>query len=276
MAQEGLLKQTNKSYLIEYLLDRIYKLDKNNIISITGETGSGKSFSALSLAETLSPDRFNINYVIFEPQEFSDLIKSQVLQKGDVIVWDEAGVGIPSKLWWSILNRSINYILQVFRNENISLIFTTPNLGFIDSDARKLLHFYFSMLRIDSKKKIAYIKPLRKKTIQIRDKSTIYAMYIRTPNNIKITKFGLKMPSKDLLRDYLKKKRLYQARLYSGLNEDIKRFNILRKSMPTKEEIIIYNKYKLGKTQEELAREYKTYPMKINRILNKCKNYFLE
>ena len=156
MAQEGLLKQTNKSYLIEYLLDRIYKLDKNNIISITGETGSGKSFSALSLAETLSPDRFNINYVIFEPQEFSDLIKSQVLQKGDVIVWDEAGVGIPSKLWWSILNRSINYILQVFRNENISLIFTTPNLGFIDSDARKLLHFYFSMLRIDSKKKIAY------------------------------------------------------------------------------------------------------------------------
>ena len=61
MVQKALLKLTSKSYLINYLLKRVYEKDKNNIMIVTGETGSGKSYFAMSLAETLSPKRFTIN-----------------------------------------------------------------------------------------------------------------------------------------------------------------------------------------------------------------------
>lgn len=127
------------SLLIQYIHERIRE-NKNVLLLVTGETGGGKSYIAIRLGEILNPHRFNINRVVFTPEDFMALINSGRLEKGDVIVFDEAGVGIPSKEWYEISNRLMMYVLQTFRIKNLIVIFTTPSISFIDNDSRKLLH----------------------------------------------------------------------------------------------------------------------------------------
>jgi len=113
------------------------------MIAITGETGSGKSYSALTIAELIDPE-FNIDKVVFEPKDFLKLLDTA--KRGDVIVFDEAGVGIPAREWQTIQNKLFGYVLQVIRYKNIGIIFTVPHLNFIDSQARRLIHYALTVV----------------------------------------------------------------------------------------------------------------------------------
>jgi len=76
--------------IIKYIKNRI-KNNKNFLCTITGPTGSGKTWSALSIASLLDSE-FNINRVIFRGRELMKLINEGDLKPGSVIIWDEAGV----------------------------------------------------------------------------------------------------------------------------------------------------------------------------------------
>jgi len=133
---------------------RMLYQNKNWLSIICGATGSGKSYSALTLAKLIGGQVF----VVFTPIEFLRLLNSEKLSKGDVIVFDEAGVGMSSREWYSIQNKLLGTILQTFRNMNVAVIFTTPNLTFIDVQARKLFHSYFETAFLDYKKEEAHLK----------------------------------------------------------------------------------------------------------------------
>ena len=128
--------------------------NKNWLAIVCGETGSGKSYSALSLAKQIG----NKIFIVFTPLEFLKLLNSNQLSKGDTIIFDEAGVGMSSREWYSVQNKLLGTILQTFRNMNVNVIFTTPNLSFIDVQARKLFHNYFETSYIDYQKEEAYLK----------------------------------------------------------------------------------------------------------------------
>ena len=113
---------------------------------------SGKSYCALSMAKQLDK-RFTMDNVVFTPEELMNLVESDKLKKGSVIVWDEAGVGISHRSWQSQTNKLINYLLQTFRHRNFILIFTSPHLDFIDASTRKLFHAQFQTKEIDYGKK---------------------------------------------------------------------------------------------------------------------------
>jgi len=86
------------------------------------------------------------------------LLNSGELHTGNMIIFDEAGVGIPSREWYSISNKVISYILQTFRRENLGVMFTTPSLDFIDSQARKLFHSYLETKHINREEKYVTLK----------------------------------------------------------------------------------------------------------------------
>jgi len=107
---------------------------------ITGPTGSGKSYSALTLAKALDPN-FKIEQVVYTPEEFLELCKAENrLPKGSVVVFDEVGVGLSNREFFSKGNRNLNKVLETFRVYNYIVIFTTPSFSFIDSKARRLMH----------------------------------------------------------------------------------------------------------------------------------------
>ena len=68
-----------------WMVSRTKKQNKNNLISVVGKTGSGKTYSALSICEIMSKiDKvpFTIEHVVFSLRELMDLINSGKLKRG--------------------------------------------------------------------------------------------------------------------------------------------------------------------------------------------------
>jgi len=143
--------------IVRYIKYRI-RCNKNFLVILTGPTGSGKSWSALSMGELIDED-FNISRVVFSGTELMKLINSDELKSGSVVVWDEAGVNLSNRNWQSGINKMMNLLLQTFRHRNIILIFTVPYQDFIDAATRKLFHADFQTVSINKAKKTCRIKP---------------------------------------------------------------------------------------------------------------------
>lgn len=185
---------------------------------ITGATGSGKTYSALSFAERWDED-FNIDRVVFTPQEFIKLLNSGNLKKGSVIVADEFGVSMNSRNWQSASNQMLNYVMQTFRSKNYAVLFTSPDFGFIDASARKLFHCHMMTQGINKKAKEVNIKPYM---LQINQRSgDVYYKFlqidVKGQGIKKVNEVGVSLPTKKLIKAYELKK----DKFVSELNAEI-------------------------------------------------------
>jgi len=129
-----MVQEETKPILIQYINQRVMKRNKNFIMLFVGATGSGKSYSALRLAEMLDPT-FTIDRVKFKAKDFMDCINDLVKRseageeiKGRVILWDEFGVEHNAREFMTISNRVINYFFQTSRHLNLIVIMTVPLL----------------------------------------------------------------------------------------------------------------------------------------------------
>lgn len=200
------LPEYGKFSFSKYIKDRVKNKNKNFIMVICGETGSGKSYAALDLAK-LVDGHFNMDRVAFTAQQFMDILNSGKVKKGQVILWDEAGLGVPAREFYTIANRSISYVFQTFRHRNISVILTTPHFGLIDSQIRSMIHCYGEMAHIDHENQISHMKVQRMEHDPKTGKT--YFKYFRTgkgANTVKFTQFPSYLPPSKLLDKYEEKK----------------------------------------------------------------------
>lgn len=142
---------------------------KNALGIFVGGTGTGKSFDLLALHKGIyeyrrgvSPTpKYLIDHCMFKSEDLLErLNEPDKLKIGECWGLDEAGVIISQKTHWSKQNLAINYLCQTFRNLRQVLLLSVPSMGFIDSNIRKLLHYYFETSTIDHKKKLSIVKPL--------------------------------------------------------------------------------------------------------------------
>jgi len=200
--------------------NRLNKENRNWLCAITGDTGSGKSYTALRIGEILDPG-FSISSVAFDPKEFITLVKNGKkgdnggfipLTKGSIIIFDEAGVGMAAREWQSIQNKLMGYILQTFRFKNYGVIFTVPDLSFIDVQARKLFHNYIKTREID------YSCQRVKCSIYVIDHNDwINKTYRHTVGSEgQAAIWGFPKPSEVLISDYERKKAQYAEGLYQS------------------------------------------------------------
>ena len=210
--------------LVQYIRDRVEKKNKNFVMLFVGATGSGKSYSALRLSETLDKT-FNIDRCCFKAKDFMNKVNSLVKEseegaviKGKVILWDEFGVEHNAREFMTISNRVINYFFQTSRHLNLIVIMTVPLLSFIDYATRKLMHSIGEMEGINSATKTANVKFKILQTNVMTGKE--YPKYLRYTKNRKLfvsKKLKFKLPSAKLLEDYEKKKKEFTT----GLNQEI-------------------------------------------------------
>jgi len=214
------------NYFEEYILKRLYDQNKNFITAITGPTGSGKSYSALRLAERIDQD-FNVDNIVFNAQDLLLRIKTGVekdeLTQGSVLVFDEAGVEANSRDWQSTTNKAINYLFQTMRSYNFMVILTLPHIGGLDKQVRQLLHAFMPTQGINYNEHTVEVKPLFLQTNQ--QTGDIYKRYLRVfPDDggtVKLTRVNVKKPSKTLRERYEDKKENYQADLYDDLLSEV-------------------------------------------------------
>lgn len=210
--------RTQLPNLIEYIKDRVLKKNKNFMALIIGSTGSGKSYAALRLGEVLDPE-FDIRNVAFTPNQFMEILTSGRVHKGSVVIYDECGVGMNSRTWYSQTNKMLNYILQTFRYENLIVLFTVPDISFVDSHARKLFHATMECLEIKEARRMCVVKPLMIQNNPALGK--IYRKYLKCPSG-KIKRIYINIPSLSLRKSYEPKKERFGKNLKEGISAVIK------------------------------------------------------
>ena len=212
---------TTATPFLSHIYNSIHKRNKNFIGVCVGRTGSGKSWSMLSLCETLDPT-FTIDRCVFDFFQLRDLVASKKLECGSFILWDEAQVGVSSRESQSELNKETNKIASTFRNRNYGLIFTCPGLGMIDKWLRELTHYIFEPLDIDYKTNRSLISLDKMDYNAKLDKIYKYPPTITVDDEqIKITSLWVPIPSLKLRTAYENHKNKFQDNLYVETEDKI-------------------------------------------------------
>lgn len=87
--------------------DRLIKYDQNWLAAIVGDTGSGKSMASLTIARHIFP-QFNCRYFVHRTDDFIRLLNNkELICKGAVIIYDEAGADYSSREWRSENNKDM-------------------------------------------------------------------------------------------------------------------------------------------------------------------------
>lgn len=146
---------------LRHIYRRVHEYNFNHLGMITGKPRSAKSTTAVQMGCALDKT-FEKNLeerVVYFPNDFMRALQRIKLLKirGGVIVWDEAGVGIPAREWYDISNKSINYAVQVFGVYLPIVYFVSPDVSYIDSQPRKLFHSFYEMNR--KQNKFAIMRP---------------------------------------------------------------------------------------------------------------------
>jgi hypothetical protein len=185
-----------------------FKTNNSWLATMVGKTGSGKSWSAIKIAESLDPE-FTIDNIVFTSDEFLALLESPRLKRGSFIIFDEAGISFGARDFYTDVNKALSAVLQSMRALNFGTIFTVPNMSFVDKHARKLVHSVIETLCInreegyvEAKWKNVWANPIR----DMKDPYYIYPTHltgglIRQESRTRIYKASTK-----LIEEYEKKK----------------------------------------------------------------------
>ena len=207
-----------------YIKQRI-KRNKNLLMLVAGDTGSGKSWTALAIAERVDED-FNEEKIIFTYDELIDVVETQKFPKGSCIIFDEASAeALQARDFMSRKNKSISALLQTFRNMNYVVIFTSPDMSFIDRQARSLLH----MILVTRDDGINYQANLNSVKVYMIRKSIFkggfkYFNILRWKDHAtgeinELSTLLVPKPRPNLIKAYELKKHQFQKKLYRKLRK---------------------------------------------------------
>jgi len=226
------------------------KKNQNNLIAVVGKTGSGKTWSAISICEMMSKIDgvpFGIEHIVFSLKDLMDLINSGTLKRGSKVIFDEPQVSISAREFQSTANKIFNYLLSTFRHRNLSLFFCTPYESLLDKSTRKLFHVKIETLNINTKDKTCRLKP---RYIEYSDykaepyRKQLIICYKDDKSNKKSNKvfyWDVLKPSKELIELYEKKKLDFTNKLNKNISEQLKKYDESGKSITAekKEEVKI-------------------------------------
>jgi len=183
--------------------------------AIVGREGTGKSHSALKLSKTVDPS-FTADDVFFQPQDLLEAFDSDAYGQGDMIVLDEAGVGLGNRSWYDKEQILLNQTLQTVRDDNMGVIFTLPRLEELDSQTIGRLHAFVEMMDVHPAEGWASAK--WKNISLTRDgRGQDFKKYTRlnvNGVNKRISRFAVPAPPADLVEAYESRKEGFKEELY--------------------------------------------------------------
>lgn len=257
------MQKTNiADMFITGIKDRLNKYNLNWMACITGPTGSGKSYSAISLANTIDPN-FSVDKIVFDLEEFLEVLETA--KTGDVIVWDEGGVGFGSRSAMTKDNRGISEIIQTFRYRNLGLIWTTPASGFVDKSGRILFHVILeTQPPIDYKNEVVNMK--WKQSKYSHHFNSIYDQYpviLLNGRRTRVKKVSIKKPPEELVEAYEQKKGDFNKKLLAQKRKEQEEKGINKKELKHKKLLAKKNEV-IQQIQEEGIGNYIDKKGKIN------------
>ncbi len=237
------------SIFIGRLRKGMYEENNGFLILLAGKQRSGKSWGALYLALRITgygeswffedigttKARFDVNkHVVFTAVQFLKLINDPELRQGDVIIWDDCGVGLSADDWYSLMNKTIGAVLQPICEKNITILFTTPNSSLVIKKVRRLFHYLIETKGINRTDKTTFAKIFEIEAATRSDITYYKSMQIPQKDGIvKITQMIMGCPPPEFSTPYrarrkewddeLNRKALKTAQAIEDVEDDIDR-----------------------------------------------------
>lgn len=189
----------------------------NWMASVVGETGSGKSWAAIRIAEALDPN-FSVDQVAFGVLEFLQLVMDDSLGRGSIIVFEEASVEANAQEWYSVSNKVLRQVGDTWRNQNRGAIFTLPAFGQLQKQSRGRMSALIQMTHKNESE--GYTVAKYKWCDQDSDTGKIYKKY-PVIGGKQYKRLKIRKPSADLVEAYEKKKSEYTSNLQEELLEEL-------------------------------------------------------
>ena len=212
-----------ESWILNWIYSRREQQRPINLVFV-GETGSGKSYSALSLAEKVDPN-FSTDNIVFTIEQFMAKLNSRP-PAGTVIVFDEAGLEISNKEWHDMQIIIFGKTAQSMRYRGIMVFYTVPRLPFIDSTTRQLIQ-----LLLESTGERGTMKPFLIRPSSDRNDNRPWYVYPKvtiTDSDERTLTYEYRatvfpMPPKNLYVPYEAKKDEYLTGVFTGMEDSLKK-----------------------------------------------------
>jgi hypothetical protein len=257
--------EDKKNSVIRYIGRRVLQENKNFLCALTGGTGEGKSWGAISIAEIYSK-MFNIEFnpdihIIHSLKQLLELLTEKDFDKkikiGSVIVFEEIQVEGNARSWHTEANRALNRVVSTFRDKRLIVLFTTPVLKHIDNQSRMLFHGEFEVQGFNKQTKITTIRPRfltpKHKTVsgdEFYRKCLLVKYKVEGRERLmryKISNWEIPKASQDILERYEKKKEDFNRKLNLNTLKSIKLREEKEKGMNKAEEFMyirdLFDKY---------------------------------
>lgn len=216
------------------LIRRVTFNEKRNVnLLVVGHTQTRKSTYSVGEACKISP-RFDVlkHIAIIEPRKFLNILKTEKLFRGDVVVADDYGVGLNHRTWHSFLNKALNYTMMTFGFKGIVVIVNVPYEKYIDSDTRLLFDYEITTLAKNDKEGWVRVKIVELQHVQVGKEMRTYKRFLRMKckdGSLKrVESFKVPYPSKDVMDKYFTLAKEAKNKLHYDLNAEAE--NIEKKS----------------------------------------------
>ncbi len=238
-------KKTNS--WARWMVGRVMRQNKNNLIGLVGPTGSGKTYTGISIAEIMSGMsgvHFGIEHIVFSLRELMDLINGGTLRKGSTIIFDEPQASISSRDFQADANKVFNLLLSTFRHRNLTLIFCTPFEKLLDKNTRKLFHARFDTMSINRNDNTCRIKPRFVEYSDFKEdpyRKQLIVQYRNKEGKMKSEKvfyWDVPKPDAEIIKLYEAKKLAFTDRINKNISTRLKKYDESGKSITAEEQKI--------------------------------------
>jgi hypothetical protein len=212
----------NEPWLLRRVWDRLNKRNEHFMMAIVGREGSGKSYTAIRIADAIDP-RFDAQNVLFEVDELLRRLRDGDFEQGDMLVLDEAGVSFGKRTWQDRSQVLANQALQLIRSHNIGIITTLPRATELDSQYAGRLQCYYE---ITNKVPDEYVEGKWKFLDPDRTfaDGTTYEKYPRRRESgwkKRIKNFAFAPPRDEVVVAYEEEKEEFQREMYEETLEEL-------------------------------------------------------
>jgi len=196
---------------------RMHRNDDNWMGAVVGETGKGKSFTCLSIAECVDPN-FTVDQVAFGLVEFMNLVMDDSLGRGSVIILEEASVEAAAEDFHEVSNKVLRTVLETWREQNRGALLNLPTFSRLDKGAKIRMT---ALIQQQAKNEDEGYSVATYKHLQTNsDTGKIYRHYPEFQGQEHRT-LKIAPPSDDLIEAYEQRKSQYNSELNQELLEDL-------------------------------------------------------
>jgi hypothetical protein len=196
---------------------RMNRRDDNWMGAVVGETGKGKSYTCLSIAEAVDPN-FTIDQVAFGLVEFMELVMNDSLDRGSMIILEEASVEAAAEDFHEVSNKVLRTVLETWREQNRGALLNLPTFSRLDKGAKIRMT---ALIQQQAKYEREGYSVATYKHLQTNsDTGKIYRHY-PTINGQEHRTLKIAPPSDDLREAYEKRASEYTSELNQELLEEL-------------------------------------------------------